>query len=38
MAAATHRIRIIVTVVLPRRQVEDVAQDTAAIDASPGNG
>jgi alkanesulfonate monooxygenase SsuD/methylene tetrahydromethanopterin reductase-like flavin-dependent oxidoreductase (luciferase family) len=31
IAAATRRLRIILTVVLPRRQVQDVAQDTAAI-------
>src|SRR5690242_11492572 len=31
IAAATERIRIILTVTLPRRQVQDVAQDTAAI-------
>jgi alkanesulfonate monooxygenase SsuD/methylene tetrahydromethanopterin reductase-like flavin-dependent oxidoreductase (luciferase family) len=33
IAAATRRLRIILTVVLPRRQVQDVAQDTAAIHA-----
>ena len=33
IAAATSRIRIILTLTLPRRQVQDVAQDTAAIDA-----
>ncbi|WP_068920554.1 LLM class flavin-dependent oxidoreductase [Planobispora rosea] len=36
IAAATGRIRIILTVVLPRRQVQEVAQDTAAIDALSG--
>ena len=36
IAAATRRLRIILTVVLPRRQVQDVAQDTAAIDALSG--
>src|SRR5215475_5809439 len=36
IAAATSRIRIILTVVLPRRQVQEVAQDTAAIDALSG--
>ncbi|SNT64523.1 Luciferase-like monooxygenase [Asanoa hainanensis] len=33
IAARTSRIRIILTVVLPRRQVQEVAQDTAAIHA-----
>jgi alkanesulfonate monooxygenase SsuD/methylene tetrahydromethanopterin reductase-like flavin-dependent oxidoreductase (luciferase family) len=33
IAAATSRLRIILTVTLPRRQVQDVAQDTAGIDA-----
>jgi alkanesulfonate monooxygenase SsuD/methylene tetrahydromethanopterin reductase-like flavin-dependent oxidoreductase (luciferase family) len=36
IAAATSRVRIILTVALPRRQVQDVAQDTAAIDALSG--
>ncbi|HTF12561.1 MAG TPA: LLM class flavin-dependent oxidoreductase [Asanoa sp.] len=36
IAARTSRIRIILTVVLPRRQVQDVAQDTAAIQALSG--
>jgi alkanesulfonate monooxygenase SsuD/methylene tetrahydromethanopterin reductase-like flavin-dependent oxidoreductase (luciferase family) len=36
IAAATTRIRIILTVTLPRRQVQEVAQDTAAIDALSG--
>jgi alkanesulfonate monooxygenase SsuD/methylene tetrahydromethanopterin reductase-like flavin-dependent oxidoreductase (luciferase family) len=36
IAAATSRVRIILTVSLPRRQVQDVAQDTAAIDALSG--
>jgi alkanesulfonate monooxygenase SsuD/methylene tetrahydromethanopterin reductase-like flavin-dependent oxidoreductase (luciferase family) len=36
IAAATQRLRIILTVVLPRRQVQDVAQDTAAIHALSG--
>jgi alkanesulfonate monooxygenase SsuD/methylene tetrahydromethanopterin reductase-like flavin-dependent oxidoreductase (luciferase family) len=36
IAAATSRVRIILTLVLPRRQVQDVAQDTAAIDALSG--
>lgn len=36
IAAATSRIRIILTLTLPRRQVQDVAQDTAAIDALSG--
>jgi alkanesulfonate monooxygenase SsuD/methylene tetrahydromethanopterin reductase-like flavin-dependent oxidoreductase (luciferase family) len=36
IAAATRRLRIILTVVLPRRQVQDVAQDTAAIHALSG--
>ena len=33
IAAATSHVRIILTVALPRRQVQDVAQDTAGIDA-----
>jgi alkanesulfonate monooxygenase SsuD/methylene tetrahydromethanopterin reductase-like flavin-dependent oxidoreductase (luciferase family) len=33
IAAATSRVRIILTVALPRRQVQDVAQDTAGTDA-----
>jgi alkanesulfonate monooxygenase SsuD/methylene tetrahydromethanopterin reductase-like flavin-dependent oxidoreductase (luciferase family) len=33
IAAATTRIRIILTIALPRRQVQEVAQDSAAIDA-----
>src|SRR5690242_14963049 len=37
IAATTHRIRIIVTVVLPRRQVQDVALDLASIDALCGH-
>ena len=36
IAANTARIRIILTVVLPRRQVQEVAQDTAAIHALSG--
>src|SRR5262245_60626536 len=36
IAAATTRLRILLTVVLPRRQVQDVAQDTAAIDQLSG--
>lgn len=36
IAAATSRLRIILTVTLPRRQVQDVAQDTAGIDALSG--
>ena len=36
IAAATTRVRIILTVTLPRRQVQEVAQDTAAIDALSG--
>ncbi|MEV4622716.1 LLM class flavin-dependent oxidoreductase [Asanoa sp. NPDC049573] len=36
IAASTSRIRIILTVVLPRRQVQDVAQDLAAIHALSG--
>lgn len=36
IAAATTRLRIILTVTLPRRQVQDVARDTAAIDALSG--
>jgi alkanesulfonate monooxygenase SsuD/methylene tetrahydromethanopterin reductase-like flavin-dependent oxidoreductase (luciferase family) len=36
IAGATTRVRIILTVVLPRRQVQDVAQDIAAIDSLSG--
>jgi alkanesulfonate monooxygenase SsuD/methylene tetrahydromethanopterin reductase-like flavin-dependent oxidoreductase (luciferase family) len=36
IATATSRLRIIVTVTLPRRQVQEVAQDTAAVDALSG--
>jgi alkanesulfonate monooxygenase SsuD/methylene tetrahydromethanopterin reductase-like flavin-dependent oxidoreductase (luciferase family) len=36
IAAATTRVRIILAVALPRRQVQDVARDTAAIDALSG--
>jgi alkanesulfonate monooxygenase SsuD/methylene tetrahydromethanopterin reductase-like flavin-dependent oxidoreductase (luciferase family) len=36
IAAATTRLRIILTTALPRRQVQDVARDTAAIDALSG--
>jgi alkanesulfonate monooxygenase SsuD/methylene tetrahydromethanopterin reductase-like flavin-dependent oxidoreductase (luciferase family) len=36
IAAATTRVRIILTMALPRRQVQEVAQDTAAIDALSG--
>ena len=36
IAAATTRLRIILTTTLPRRQVQEVAQDTAAIDALSG--
>jgi alkanesulfonate monooxygenase SsuD/methylene tetrahydromethanopterin reductase-like flavin-dependent oxidoreductase (luciferase family) len=36
IAAATSRLRILLTVVLPRRQVQDVARDTAAIDQLSG--
>ncbi len=36
IAAATARLRIILTVALPRRQVQDVARDTAAVDALSG--
>jgi len=36
IAAATRSLRIILTVTLPRRQVQDVAQDTAAIAALSG--
>ena len=36
IAATTSRIRIVLTVVLPRRQVQEIAQDTAAIDALSG--
>jgi alkanesulfonate monooxygenase SsuD/methylene tetrahydromethanopterin reductase-like flavin-dependent oxidoreductase (luciferase family) len=33
IAASTSRVRIILTVALPRRQVQDAAQDAAGIDA-----
>jgi Luciferase-like monooxygenase len=33
IAASTSRVRIILTVALPRRQVQDIAQDAAGIDA-----
>ncbi len=36
IAATTERLRIILTVVLPRRQVQDVAQDAAAVAALSG--
>ena len=36
MAAATERVRIVLTLTLPRRQVQDVAQDTAGIAALAG--
>jgi alkanesulfonate monooxygenase SsuD/methylene tetrahydromethanopterin reductase-like flavin-dependent oxidoreductase (luciferase family) len=36
IAARTSRVRVILTVALPRRQVQDVARDTAAIDALSG--
>ena len=36
IAAATERVRIILTVVLPRRQVQDVAQETAALNELSG--
>jgi alkanesulfonate monooxygenase SsuD/methylene tetrahydromethanopterin reductase-like flavin-dependent oxidoreductase (luciferase family) len=36
IAAVTSRLHIILTVNLPRRQVQDVAQDTAAIQALSG--
>jgi alkanesulfonate monooxygenase SsuD/methylene tetrahydromethanopterin reductase-like flavin-dependent oxidoreductase (luciferase family) len=36
IAAATQRLRIILTLALPRRQVQDVARDTAAIDELSG--
>jgi alkanesulfonate monooxygenase SsuD/methylene tetrahydromethanopterin reductase-like flavin-dependent oxidoreductase (luciferase family) len=36
IAAATSRVRVILTLALPRRQVQDVAQDTAGIDALSG--
>jgi alkanesulfonate monooxygenase SsuD/methylene tetrahydromethanopterin reductase-like flavin-dependent oxidoreductase (luciferase family) len=36
IAAAPTRLPYILTVTLPRRQVQDVAQDTAAIDALSG--
>jgi alkanesulfonate monooxygenase SsuD/methylene tetrahydromethanopterin reductase-like flavin-dependent oxidoreductase (luciferase family) len=36
IAAATTRVRILLTVAVPRRQVQEVAQDTAAIDALSG--
>jgi hypothetical protein len=36
VAAATQRVRIVLTLTLPRRQVQDVAQDTAGIAALAG--
>ena len=33
IAAATTRLRIVLTVVLPRRQVQDLARDLAAVDS-----
>ena len=36
IAALTTRLRIILAVALPRRQVQDVARDTAAIDSLSG--
>ena len=36
MAAATQRVRIVLTLTLPRRQIQDVAQDTAGIAALAG--
>jgi alkanesulfonate monooxygenase SsuD/methylene tetrahydromethanopterin reductase-like flavin-dependent oxidoreductase (luciferase family) len=36
IAAATERVRIILTVAVPRRQVQEVAQDSAAIAALSG--
>jgi len=36
IAARTSRVRIFLTTTLPRRQVQDVAQDAAAIDALSG--
>src|SRR5918992_2718183 len=36
VAAATDRVRIVLTLTLPRRQVQDVAQDTAGIAALAG--
>lgn len=36
IAARTARLRIILAVALPRRQVQDVARDTAAIDSLSG--
>src|SRR5262245_22814359 len=36
IAAATTRLKIILTTTLPRRQVQDVARDSAAIDALSG--
>ncbi|MCY1143424.1 LLM class flavin-dependent oxidoreductase [Actinoplanes sp. Pm04-4] len=36
IAAATERVRIILTIVLPRRQVQDVAQETLALDELSG--
>ena len=36
IAARTSRVRIVLTVTLPRRQVQDVAQDAAGIDALSG--
>lgn len=37
IAAVTSRIRIILTVAVPRRQIQDVAQDTAALAALSGH-
>ncbi|MBL7257776.1 LLM class flavin-dependent oxidoreductase [Paractinoplanes lichenicola] len=36
IAAATERVRIILTVVLPRRQAQDVAQESAALNELSG--
>ncbi|WP_433220469.1 LLM class flavin-dependent oxidoreductase [Dactylosporangium sp. CS-047395] len=36
IAAATSRVRILLTVAVPRRQVQEIAQDTAAINALSG--
>ncbi|GIF73858.1 LLM class flavin-dependent oxidoreductase [Asanoa siamensis] len=36
IAARTSRVQLILTVVLPRRQVQDVARDTAALSALSG--
>jgi alkanesulfonate monooxygenase SsuD/methylene tetrahydromethanopterin reductase-like flavin-dependent oxidoreductase (luciferase family) len=36
IAAATERVRIVLTIVLPRRQVQDVAQETLALDELSG--